>query len=263
MANRKTIPTFLFDTYSRYKLDTSIFVSWLGETARKCGYFANDDSTNVSGKKKTKPGKKGTGKKKAKAHLNSTIPLNDFPALAAAIADSEPEIPLKIVVVLKHIIKARGECADWFSHRTLGEEEKESNESHRHVISIFKTVLEVLLPKMESKSTDRKVSVVVDGSGKKLPIELANSFAGLDIEDPPSEFEDEVFEKPTVKKTKSYERTYTIEDQMADYIMEIFFFFHDLNNVRKYLKQIWQDYEDGRLDLTVSFVAISVLIQIN
>jgi hypothetical protein len=116
-----------------------------------------------------------------------------------------------------------------------------------------------LLPKIEPKSTGRKVSVVVDGSGKKLPIELANSFAGLDIEDPPSEFEDEVFEKPTVKKTKSYERTYTMEDQMADYVMEVFFFFHDLNNVRKYLKQIWQDYEDGRLDLTVSFAAKSVL----
>jgi hypothetical protein len=34
-----SIPDFVFDTYKTYKYDSTLFLSWLGETAAKCNLF--------------------------------------------------------------------------------------------------------------------------------------------------------------------------------------------------------------------------------
>ena len=38
------LPDFLFDTYRRYKADTSHVIAWLAETAQKYGYALSADS---------------------------------------------------------------------------------------------------------------------------------------------------------------------------------------------------------------------------
>lgn len=36
------------------------------------------------------------------------------------------------------------------------------------------------------------------------------------------------------------------------FFTEVYFFFHDLDNLRTYLKDLWQKYQDGEVDLVVS-----------
>lgn len=118
-----TPPQFLFDAYRQYKFDTGIFVSWLGETATKCGFtghIVGSSSSKAKPKNSKKPGKN------KKPPPKSVVPLSQFPALAGAIAKSDIEVPSSIVLVLKHLIRARAECADWFCGREGDEEHLES-----------------------------------------------------------------------------------------------------------------------------------------
>jgi hypothetical protein len=47
-------------------------------------------------------------------------------------------------------------------------------------------------------------------------LKLLNAFEGLDVEDPPSELEEIVVETQLVKKPKSWEKTYEMEDPISD-----------------------------------------------
>lgn len=127
------------------------------------------------------------------------------------------------------------------------------SEGHRYAIDIFKNVLRVLLPRSTKGLRSKKNSITSIGE-EGNEIDLVNSFAPLDIKDLASDIEDDL--QPTIiqKKPKSYERVYELEDDMAlaDYYMEIFFFFRDLHKVRLHIKKIWQDYRDGKVDLAVS-----------
>jgi hypothetical protein len=198
--------------------------------------------------------KKVGAKKNTKPQPKSVIPLRELPDLAKTIAESNSEVPLSILLVLKHIIRARAECADWFSCQDGDEEYEESNEGHRHAIRVSNGVLEVLQPQASSKEENQKKRpIVANNNSKPVSLNLANSFNGLEVEGPISDLEETIVQTPIVKKNpKTFERTYEIEDPYSDYLMEIFFFFHDLNNLRANLKQLWQDYQDGKVNLTVS-----------
>jgi hypothetical protein len=50
-------------------------------------------------------------------------------------------------------------------------------------------------------------------SHKNGMLKLSNAFEGLDAEDPPSELEEIVAETQLVKKTKSWEKTYEMDDR--------------------------------------------------
>jgi len=67
------LPVFVQSGYKRYKKDTSIFIKWLVETAKECGYEMQDV------KKKTAP----------KSQSWRIVPLKDIIPLAEAIARSE------------------------------------------------------------------------------------------------------------------------------------------------------------------------------
>lgn len=114
MAAPGDLPNFLFNTCAKYKFDTKLFVSWLGETARMCGHFAANAQSASKGKSNNKP-KSKTEKKAAKAQDSKAfIRLGEFPALASSNVETpDSDVPWSILLVLKHIIKARRECADW------------------------------------------------------------------------------------------------------------------------------------------------------
>lgn len=107
MASTETIPEFLFDTFRGYKANTGIFVTWLGDTARKCGFtehlITNTSSGNTS--QKSKPKRVG---KNTRPPPKTLIPRRQFPALAQAIAESDQEIPSYMFLVLKYLIQVSG-----------------------------------------------------------------------------------------------------------------------------------------------------------
>ncbi|CZR52825.1 uncharacterized protein PAC_02702 [Phialocephala subalpina] len=233
-----SLPAFHFDTYKRSKFDQSRFTSWLGDAARKCGYFGRGRESST--KPPHESNKKG-GKKTIETPSTTFLDLQDLLLLAQAVADSGSQIPL------------------------IGDEQhKASNGSHRHTINILEQVLEILLPRSaaEAEQKSKASPVIVDNMGHKVSIELANSFEGLDVEDPPSGLEDFVDEHKAVKKKPtSSEYTYELKDDPADFSTEIFYFFHDLNKIRTYLKQLWKDYQDGKVELPTASIATDTAIE--
>jgi len=252
-----SIPPFPFDTYQRYKFGTSVFVSWLGEAARKCGYFAQQSTEPSNKPAKTKWTVRKAAKKRSKETPASLLTLTELPLLAEIVANSDTEIPLSVVVVLKQVIKARTQCARFYTRQNGDQNPKGPDASHEYAIEIFKRVLDILTPSADGgEANGKKTPIIVDESGHKVPIDFTNSFEGLKIEDPASDLEDyaanvQSINAKTKKKQKSGVRSYEMEDPLADYMMEIFFFFSDLNEVRSYLQQLWRDYQDGKVDLSV------------
>lgn len=73
------LPAFLDSTYKRYKNDTSAFIRWLVENAKKCGYTpARGPAANVG--KSEEPAKaprlKGKARKQAKAATTASAPTS-------------------------------------------------------------------------------------------------------------------------------------------------------------------------------------------
>ncbi|KAG4435219.1 hypothetical protein IFR05_009295 [Cadophora sp. M221] len=246
----------------KYKFDTNIFISWLSEAARKNGHFLGN--TRHQKPKRKPPNKKGKGKK-AKAQPAPIFGLGELPGMAQLVVDSISEIPIGMLVALKHVIRARGECTEWFSRLDGGEEHKTSNETHRFALDIFKKVLEILLPQsaMQHQGQSRTETNLGEKNGRHVSLDLANGFEGLDVEDLPSGLE-YISDVPIVKKlpVKRPERKYGIEEAAADYAMGVFFFFQDLNKVRDYLKSLWQDYRDGKVDLVSASVTTNCAFEL-
>jgi hypothetical protein len=87
MSSAANLPDFHFDICSGYKFNTKVFVSRLGETARKCVYFVSNAASASKDKANNKP--KSKAKKKGKAQDNKAfIALGEFPALENTIAEN-------------------------------------------------------------------------------------------------------------------------------------------------------------------------------
>lgn len=116
----KGLLDFLFDTYTRYKFDSPVFISSLGEKAKKCRYFCNSSSSAHFPLAKQKANTKSKSGSKCKQNFKpqgkSVIPLGELSSLANAIdGNQNGEVPSSVLLVLRNIIKARGECAGRFS----------------------------------------------------------------------------------------------------------------------------------------------------
>lgn len=70
-----------------------------------------------------KPSNRKGKAKKAKSQPTPISNLGELPGVAQVVMDSIFEIPIGMLVTLKHIIRARGECTEWFSRRD-GDEER-------------------------------------------------------------------------------------------------------------------------------------------
>lgn len=240
-----TTPSFLFDTYKRYKDETQTFISWLGETARKCGQSSQPEGT-----------KKGRSKKKVQAPLVTKLALSDIVTLAKAISQSgaSVEIPSHILRSLKFVIAQRKKCAVWFSQQSGGETLQRANESHSFVIDIFEKAFGILSPSTETTKPAANRQASVEEEEEDSEIEFVNSFAGLEVEDF-SDTEVNSWAQPAAvpkKKKGPSKNVYEMEVSEEDLYFSLFCFFSDLNEIRTYLKGLWSDYHQGKLDLIVS-----------
>jgi hypothetical protein len=242
-----TTPSFLFDTYKRYKDQTQTFITWLGETARQCGQSIQPEGMA-----------KGKSKKKAQAPLVTKLALSDIVTLAKAISQSGSavEIPSNILQSLKFVIAQRKKCAAWFSQQHGDETLHKANEGHSFVIDIFEKAFGILSPSTNQTQPPANKRATVEGNedDEDSEIEFINSFAGLEVEDF-SDTEVNSWAQPVTvpKKKASSKNIYEMENSEEDLLFNLFCFFSDLNEIRTYLKGLWSDYHQGKLDLIVSF----------
>ena len=68
------LPDFLFDTYRRYKADTSHVIAWLAETAQKYGYALSADSNPATSRASSGKGAKSKGAKSDRTPSSATTP---------------------------------------------------------------------------------------------------------------------------------------------------------------------------------------------
>jgi len=85
---------------------------------------------------------------------------------------------------------------------------------------------------------------------------FVNSFAGLEVEDALSE--DDISDSygpaaPSKKKefTNTTKHHYETEEGFEELLFAICCFYSDIDNVRDYLKGLWTEYRDGKLNLMV------------
>ncbi|KAI0387452.1 hypothetical protein F5Y04DRAFT_4615 [Hypomontagnella monticulosa] len=256
MSSEQTV-----STYQKYKENTNLFTTWLGKTARACGWKPNyihepeqtaeqDETKGPKRKKKSRTSTKaaegssaaadsGQSSIRAPRHMVTTQELVDQVELVTKSAQVVSPMPPKIHAALRTAIQARQRCAAWFEKTKSGTEE--SNEGHQHFINI----LQQALTKLQSIKQDEHPT-------SEDTISMRNIFKALEVE---YISDDEMAE--VAHATQSDQDTQEKEDHIyqleIDRQMEvafiIFSFFEDLHKLRADLKNIWTRFQRGEMTL--------------
>ena len=236
------LPKFLYGSYKRYKADTTTFVDWLIETAKKCGNPATLEK-NPDGRQKSK---KSTEAPKYKLNLE------ELSRLAQTVAQSSVKVPPVVLAAVKRAISLRKRCASWFSasHKRADR----ANETHSHFIEVLERLCEVLewkSPKPAAASAGASKSQTTAGEHQELEALANNSFAALSLEGAKNA------EQPSIDQPASPEEGLVeIDEGEADddnpyslLFLHLFCMFEDLQNLRQFVLQTLTEYVEGQIDL--------------
>jgi hypothetical protein len=282
------LPDFLVPSYKQYKTDSDTVATWLANTAQRCGYSRDLLTNQVSSQQKA-PKLKGRARKLAREAtqnesltslsenlkskttpqaLKYLIATKDFISLAEWIAKSTTprvEVPASFVSVLDRAITVRKRHHSWWYSQTEGagaidDEDVQANESHGYFIGVLEKVREVLRPKMPpelhkdplARATDEVPAAKNSGANGQI----VNLFENLDIEEP-SDALLYAGSSPSSQRPVSTTQTQFGVEQVPD-IEEVYFavhcLFNDLDNIRRYLQQVWKGYEQGVFDLVAASI---------
>ena len=266
-----TLPPFLLDTHKLYKEDTNRVVTWLAETAQKCGYSLTDGppATRRPGRLKGKARQaareleRGRDADTSTPAVRRSIPVNELTDLAHSIAKHKPrvKVPQVILRLLDRAISLRKQCADWFLKNVATEEGVSDNSKHWHFIGVLESTLHILHPKSgvdtdskpQSKNATPSMNIAAESEGK-----LVNMYDALCIDDSDDDSSAiPTAATPTASRTKTpsqpHKVVYEAESAIDDVYFTLFCFLNDLKQLRQFLRNLWQQYDAGTLDLmTVS-----------
>ena len=284
-----TLPPFLFDSRKLYKEDTNTVVTWLAETAQKCGHVlklpAESPASRPSGRLKGKARKlareieRAAGAEASTSALRHTIPVNQLTDLAHLIAKHKPpvKVPQIISRLLDRAIGLRKRCATWFQNKAVTDQGLSANSKHWHFIGILESVLQILHPNWASDTANSahqsKIATPSTNAPAKSECELdnlVNLYDVLYIDD----LDEDSTAAPTLatpvknaaspKKRCSETRkiVYEAETTMEEVYFAMFCFFNDLNRLREFLRNLWQQYDAGTLNLMTVSVTTNTAINI-
>lgn len=210
------LPEILTGSYKKYKGDTSIFLTWLAEASKACGFKTNSnkqDALPISPNIPKEPKLKGRARKLARdaapkePQSKPTTPEQQFPKTRYTVTIDEIERQVKVVAstnkkkiqmplhvrrILERAVNVRERCAKWF--KETGVENGYSNEGHAHFINVLRTALDQLAfakisPRSRKDSTQSLSQDSVDtGGATKVEESLANPFSSLKVEDVDEEY---------------------------------------------------------------------------
>lgn len=175
------LPGFLTSSYQRYKEDTDVFMTWLSQSTRACGYQPPNKPTvataaTVAAAAPTPspaapsatatpkgPRLKGKERKLAKeaakekekpptpspnkdepSTVKYTVSTHEILIQATVIVGSEKRVfmPRDVQKVACRAIQARQRCSDWFEQ--VGMENDGSVEGHNYFIQVLRKVYDML-----------------------------------------------------------------------------------------------------------------------
>lgn len=278
------IPTFLFPSYKQYKTDTDAVATWLANTAARYGYSTaqltsqaafQPKSSRLKGKAR-KIARQATPNTSSGSRLEDALPKTpkysisskEFISLAEWIVKSFPprvEIPARFFSVLDRAITVRKRHHQWwYSHSEKGggkkKEEEQADKNHRHFIDTLEKVREILQPKSStalSKDSLVHLDEATGASEESTNDHLVNLFENLEIEEPADIFlsSDPNALVPRPASTSHAQYVLRRASELDEVYFAVHCLFNDLDNVRRYLKKVWEGYKQGTFDL----VAVSII----
>ena len=184
------LPEFLTSSYKAYKDDTTIFVTWLYETALKCGFRSPNSRREQKPTSKTSNRLKGKARKQTKGTLSETSPLaaatsytitiKDLRAQATLVAKTvkpRHKMPAHVLEALKRAITARQRFITWF--KKYGDNEHSTN-THQYFINVLESALSTLEPCWTASKPATSLDNHVNSSGRGRASH--NAFEALNLE---------------------------------------------------------------------------------
>lgn len=206
---------------------------------------------------------------KASSNVESTtsssvrysIAVKDFLSLAQYIVKTTKpliEIPSSFTALLDRTILARKNFSAMFPAEDDGKEA-----GHEYFLGILTKTRELLLPRMTASSpSDLPAEPTVESgdNGKAaLTLNLRNTFAALTIEEPSQALIDTPSAPSTKQAASSPATQYQADkldiDGMAEQVFAAHCLFGDLDRLRRFVSDIWQDYKQDKISLIAAATA--------
>ena len=284
------LPSFLFDNYKRYKEDTNRVVTWLVETSRERGHPLKDQfqtprvsSGRLKGKHRKQAREEAKAGKETIAPTRSTITVNQFIDLAEWIANLKPRVKLPSAIVnhLRSALALRKRCTEWFQKNRSEEELVLDNMNHSYFIGVLERVLQILEPNSTSETVvsgqkNKYVKKFVSEHTSQAEInELTNIYNILSVDDSKALDDGEATiittVKPLTQNVHSRKATppppprnniYEIERTIEEFVLAFYCFFHDVEELRGYIRSLWLQYKNGTLDLMTASVTTNTAVNL-
>ncbi|KAK6510285.1 hypothetical protein TWF481_005002 [Arthrobotrys musiformis] len=252
------LPSFLKNSYHRYKADTSRFTEWLIETAVSCGVDV-DTLFNLSSSTPAKRAQKIT-----------KIPLRGYAMLVDIIVQHDIKLPKAVKLVLERAIHIRRKFAMAFKDRMP---DAKSDKGHLHFITILQDALEKLTSSAGVAEVPGKKKPKVRVEGVSFGHPIPDLLENLTLDDNPVGSDDgegdndkdvQEEQKPQPRACVKH-RIFVIEDEYELEFPESFFMafclLDDLCTFRDFIKETWTEYKEGIIDaMTASVTTNSAVI---
>ncbi|KAI4679873.1 hypothetical protein J4E81_010278 [Alternaria sp. BMP 2799] len=231
--------------YREYKADTEIFVTWLVETASRCGFIPSTTApTSATG------GRLKGKARKAEPKQARKVTISDLAICADAIVKKPPKkfvVPLYASRAAARAIRHRTKSTLWHESQTQKVDEDlqpafaASNEAHATFTGTLQYVLDLLKPFI----TTGRVAPRPDGRATLASFDSLNTrFSNLELEEladqePESGGQSTFVARPaTTSKT-----TYTTDNREDDRMIAMNMLLRDYNQIKGVVRWIWVLYK--------------------
>ena len=254
------LPKFLYGTYKRYKADTTTFVDWLIDTAKKCGYQAV-----VRGPSAVGDAESGKSRSDVPSRLpNHKISLKELGVLARLIANSTISVSPLVLATARRAIALRKRCAKFFSKGSKPTET--SNEAHSHFITVLEEICELLESKSKTDhatSGTRSEPSAADDTNHDAAVLAGNTLMDLSLQDADEPDESQVASLNVAETAIEEEVEEADDDLYSLTFFSIFCLFEDLRNMREFVSQTLSEYLEGKVDLMNLAVVADTAVQLS
>lgn len=233
-------PRACTDTNRAYKEGTTRITTWLIQAAERCGA----DLSFLEKVESSSPDQSGSSESSSKTTkqlaTKHKVPLREFKGLASDIASSTSptiRLPRSVTTLIRSVITLRKQANEIFAKLSLRNEDTAADDGHRFFVSVLEEVLRIL-------QSAPNVTV------KEEAPSLKNLFEALKLQETEEDDEATVHAPTENTSTKKADRPkFELETNQSEKFFAIFAFFKDMNDIRDYIKSVWDDYLNHRLDI--------------
>lgn len=188
------------------------------------------------------------------------LKIPHFVKLADYLVQQDVSIPIAVMQQLRRCIDLRVKRLN-----PLGNEHDVKRQGHAHFIDILQEVARIFTAHMSSRAAD------TNKKGKSWvssnPFDALNSNRATD--DQHEEREEDVPDlalpeppRPPGSKINTKRAVYTPEIDLEEGLYRVLAFYTDVHEVRDYVKELWENYRDGKTDLISAAVTTNTALEL-